>query len=93
MVWLMAKAWPSIGLCSWRRRSTFSSCGVSSAMFGRRRAGAGAVDEAEAAVEVRAPRPGACVFSKSSAVSPGKPTMKSDDRRNVGPRGAQLADQ
>jgi hypothetical protein len=87
----MARAWSSIRACSRARRS-FLTAGR-----GRSRAGwppacrGGAVDEAEKLWSKPISSISFIVASKSWSVSPGKPTMKSEDRLMSGRACAQLA--
>ena len=77
--------------CSRCSRSDFTSSSTWSSMLGAGRAGARRIFEREGAgiadlVDQRS------VSAKSASVSPGKPTMKSDVKRDVGPRRAQPRD-
>ena len=88
---LIARACASSCACRRCRRASFTSCGVSSAQVRRRRARARAVDEARTTRRSRRRRRVSGSPRNRPRSRPGKPTMKSDDSADAGPRRAQPA--
>ena len=74
----------SSAACRRSRRACLTSCGVLVGQLGGRRAGPRAVDEAERAVEADVVDELHRRARSRRSVSPGKPTMKSDDSERPG---------
>ncbi|CFW09073.1 Uncharacterised protein [Bordetella pertussis] len=83
MPWAMAAACWLMSACNCCRRRSLTSCGVSSC-----RSAAGVPGRREYTNENEVSKPTSSisfmVFWKSSSVSPGKPTMKSEDSVRLG---------